>query len=421
MLRGFQIRVQPSGNAVYWAEARFGGGLGGNKKCQVGRVDEVDLTEARERARGALDKIRNGIDPLAEKRAQAHEGKTLRQLIADYYACRDLKPRTRKHYEYLATNYFKGWMDKRVADITLHEVRDWYLRIKGKPGDANGASRLLSSLMIYAISQEIITRNPCLVLSAGRMRHSLRARERHIESDDLGNFFKAMVDFNYVKDSEVVARDVILLIITTGLRSAEARTLKWEDVDFKRGKIIIPDTKNGLNHTVPMTPLTWSMLKYRKEHSEGSVYVFRIKGSSNTKSGCVTSFQKTLANICKRAGITAVSAHDLRRTFSTVLNLLGVGFLDHKKLMNHKSKDITSHYAQPDIKNLRGHLERVVDYYDKTFPSMAADSGFTMYNSGALQYKLYGQGEFIPVELSQMEAEDQARQIEEEPEYPWGN
>ncbi|MBI3441070.1 MAG: integrase arm-type DNA-binding domain-containing protein [Proteobacteria bacterium] len=265
-LIGFQIRVLPTGKAVYWIEARFGGGQGKNKKFQIGTVQDIPLVaDARARARVARDKIRSGIDPLAEKRAQAHEGKSLRQLVDDYYACRDLKPRTKKHYEYLRGHYFKGWLDKRVADITLHEVRDWYLRIRGKPGDANGASRFLSSLMIYAISQEIIARNPCDVLTAGRMRRSLKARERHIESDDLGAFFKVIIDFKHVKDSEVVARDVILLIITTGLRSEEARALKWEDVDFRRGKIVIPDTKNNLPHTVPMTPLTYSMLLYRRE------------------------------------------------------------------------------------------------------------------------------------------------------------
>ena len=420
MLKGFQIRILPSGNAVYWAEARFGGGKGRNMKYKVGQVDEVGLAEARERARVALDKIRRGIDPQQEKKMKAHEGKTLRQLIEDFYSVKTLKPSTKTLYGY-HTKEFKDWMDKRAVDITDYEISDWYVRGKHKPDQTDGAFRFLRTLMKFAVGRRIIKENPCQMVTNTGMRYKKKHRTGHIENNNLGKFFKSFVEYKYVKDSEIVARDALLLIVTTGLRSAEARTLRWENVDFKRGKFVIPDTKNGLDHTVPMTPLTWSLLKYRERQGEGSEYVFRIKKSSKTKSGHVTNIQKTLANICKQAGIQVVCVHDLRRTFATVLNSIDVGFLDLKKLMNHKTKDISAHYTQPDIDKLRKILMRVVDYYDKSFPSMAADSGFTMYNGGALNHKIYGQGELNIRLLSQMESESQAMQVDDEPEYPWGN
>lgn len=101
-------------------------------------------------------------------------------------------------------------------------------------------------------------------------------------NDDIGKFFKAFITHKFVKDSERVARDLILLILTTGLRSIEARGLQWKHVNFERKIFTIPDTKNRLDHTLPMVPLTYSLLRYRQEHGEDSEYVFRIKRESNS-------------------------------------------------------------------------------------------------------------------------------------------
>lgn len=363
-LKGFQIRVLPSGNAVFWAEARFGGGKGRNMKFKIGGVD-MPLPDARERARVALDKIRSGIDPLQEKQMQAHEGKTLRQLIKDFYEVRVLKPSTKAIYGYHEKE-FKGWINKRVADITDYEIGDWYARGKHKQYMTDGAFRFLHTLMKFAIARRIIQDNPCLMVTHTGQRFKRKRRTGHIESHNLGKFFKALIEYKYVKDSEMVARDVILLIITTGLRSEEARALIWKNVDLKKEKraFIIPDTKNGLDHTVSLTPLSYSMFLYRKEHGEGSEYVFRIKESSKAKSGYVTNIKKTLGNICKLAEIPVVTVHDLRRTFATALNLIGVGLIDGHKLMNHKSKDMTVQYTQAEVEHLRDIYMRVVDFYD---------------------------------------------------------
>ena len=420
-VRGFQIRMMPTGKASYWAEARFGGGQGRNMKFKVGDID-IALPEARKRAKDAIDKIKAGIDPLQEKRVQAHEGKTLQQLIDAYLDLRSLKPRTVKHYRYCASWGFKGWLNKRVVDITAHEILDWYRRGKETPDQTNGTFRFLNSLMVFALGLGIIKENPCHMVTRLGIKYESAHRTGHIESKNLGKFFEALIQYPYARQSEFTARDIILLIITTGLRSDEARSLKWENVDLEEnGVFTVLDTKNGLDHVVPLTGLTYSLFMQRKvsrkDNDKNSEYVFPARGSG--KSPYVTNVQKTLTNICKKAEIPVVSVHDLRRTFATVLNKIGVGFLDLKKLMNHKEKDISAHYAQPDIEALRKWLFQVVQHYDKTFPSMDADSGFTRYNHGALRDAIYHHGELDVRELDPMGAEYQALQIEEEEERPW--
>ena len=400
MQRGFQIKVSPSGHAVYQAEARLGG-TGNVKKYKIGNIQEIELPEARKQASIALAKIRQGTDPLQEKRARIHEGATLRELIERYYQARDLKQRTLKDYRYLANKRLGNWLDVRVRDITKHEILDWYMHEKkSRPTQAEHAYRFLNALMVFAKGMEIINENPCHLVTDTKVRYTIKTKHSHIElNSDLGKFLDVFTKYNFVKDSERVARDLILLILTTGLRSVEARSMKWEYVDFKRRIFIIPDTKNRRDHVVPMTPLTYSLFRYREEHSDNSEYVFRIRGKS--KSGYVTDFQKTLTNICKAAEIETVTPHDLRRTFATALNTLGVGYADVKHLMNHKAKDITAGvYIQPDIENMRGTLFRVVDFYDLKIPYYDKGQGVSQFTTGALRLSIYGKGDATPILLN---------------------
>jgi len=402
---GFQIKVHPTGHTIYQVEARLGG-TGKVKKFKLGSVSDMPLAEARERAREALSKIRSGIDPLQEKRALVHEGKSLGNLITLYMDTRPLKPRTQKDYEYIREKHLKQWLDRRVSDITRHEIRDWYALGRTAPTQTEGAYRFLNSLMVFAMGLEIINENPCQIVTQARMRYRIKAKTSHLEvNDDLPKFLTALTQYQYLRDSERVARDLTILILTTGLRSTEARTLKWENVDFRRKQFTIPDPKNRRPHTVPMVPLTYSLLRYREENAEGSEYVFRIKRT--TKSGHVTDIQKTLTNICEAAEVPIVTPHDLRRTFATVLNSMDVGYADLKQLMNHKARDITAGvYIQPDIEKLRKTLYGVVSYYDHKIPHFAPRQGCSQYGEGTLRFVIYNKGDVTPTELSNPTDED---------------
>ena len=389
---GFHIIVLPSGQASYYVGARLGG-TGNIKKFRIGGVKDIELEDARERAKEVLDRIRSGIDPLLEKRMQLHEGKTLKLLIEDYFNLRDLKPRTKEQYLYIADRLFTSWLNKRAVDITRHEIQDWYAKGNKHPAQTDKAYRFLNSLMTFAMGREIIKENPCKLVTNAKMRYRIKSRTDHIEVNyDLPKFLKVFIGFKFLRDSQMVARDAMLLILTTGLRLNEAASLQWKQIDFDRKIFTILDTKNRRDHIVPLTPLTYSLLRYRQEHGNKSAYVFRIKGES--ASGYLTSFQKTLTNICNEAGVPEVSAHDLRRTFATVLNSVGVGYVDMKHLMNHKSKDITAHYSQPDIEKLRNILYQVVDFYDNKipFPEMKKQ-GYSPFSSGVLQYMIYKKGD----------------------------
>ncbi|MDB5492112.1 MAG: hypothetical protein JWO78_1961 [Micavibrio sp.] len=398
--KGFQVKGYPSGHMVYQVEARLGG-TGANKKFKLANYADIPLLEARERARGALDFIRQGIDPLQQKRKRTHEGMSLKDLIDDYLSKRALKPRTVQDYRYFASHQFRPWLNRRVSDITSHEVLDWYHRGASSPTHTEGGFRFLNSLMRYAIALEVISQNPCEKVTLSGMRYRIKRRKTHVEvNTDLSKFITALATKPYQRDSEKVARDCILLILITGLRSQEARAIQWKHVDFERRCFTIPDPKNHEDHTIPFTLLINSIFRFRWENRTKSPYVFRLL--NDKKSPYVTNFQKTLNNICTLAKVPRVTPHDVRRTFATLLNSEDVGYADLKMLMNHKSKDITAGvYIQPDINKLRVILNKLCWRLDLMFPFFLVENGYSPYAKDTLSSYIYGRGNPIPSPVSE--------------------
>src|SRR5438045_1962681 len=76
-VKGFLLRVQPTGMMTYYAE------YGRGKRIMLGRSDVVAPDKARERARDILAGAQFGEDPMKDRRlAKAH---TLRSFIEEEY------------------------------------------------------------------------------------------------------------------------------------------------------------------------------------------------------------------------------------------------------------------------------------------------------------------------------------------------
>src|SRR5690606_30046060 len=121
----------------------------------------------------------------------------------------------------------------------------------------------------------VIDTNPCEKIKTLGIAYATNKRNSHVPMGDLERFMTAFLRYPYRRDSQRVARDVMLLILLTGLRPNEAATLKWSNVDFERKRIVLLNTKNGTDHIVPMTNLTYALFRYREAHAEKSSYVFR--------------------------------------------------------------------------------------------------------------------------------------------------
>ena len=116
--------------------------------------------------------------------------------------------------------------------------------------------------------------------------------------------------------------------------------LKWSDLDFERGFILLRDPKGGTDQTIPMNPMARKLFESIPREFE---FVFPGRG------GRQRTTIKTAANRVKQAaGLPEDfrALHGLRHVYASMLASSGkVDMFTLQKLMTHKSAAMTQRYA----------------------------------------------------------------------------
>jgi integrase len=168
-----------------------------------------------------------------------------------------------------------------------------------------------------------------------------------VKDDDLPRFYKAVTELK-----NPLHRDCILLMLFTGMRLHETRSLRWDDVDFEARLIRVPApvTKTKKKLDLPMNDLVYDLLKGRKEKFGGTGFIF----AAISKTGYLHDPRKSYQIVGKATGIH-VGNHDMRRTYLTVAaRTPGVTTFTLKGLANHSlGKDVTAGYVILQDSDLR--------------------------------------------------------------------
>jgi integrase len=136
-----------------------------------------------------------------------------------------------------------------------------------------------------------------------------------------------------------------LLALYTGMRRAEIRNLKWSDVDFQRGFIVLRDPKSGTDERIPMNDAAAELLQAHPGEKESGGYVFT--GEKDGPRGERQIGESSRA-IREAAGLPKDFRpnHGLRHTFASHLASSGeVDLYTLQKMMTHKSPMMTQRYA----------------------------------------------------------------------------
>ncbi len=154
-----------------------------------------------------------------------------------------------------------------------------------------------------------------------------------------------------------VHRDLLRLVLFSGLRLGEATALSWDEVDLQARVIHIPRTrtKNRKRLDLPLSDFLHDLLVDRRGLALGE-WVF----PANSRSGHVVDLKLPCGQVAKTFG-RKISAHDLRRTFITVAARCDITTYLQKTLVNHKDKDVHADYIIFTAEDLRPAMQQVTD------------------------------------------------------------
>ena len=339
-INGLRCKVMPSGYKSLLVYKRPKGSKSPVtvKICNVG--DKL-LDAVRAEARNILNDLSQGINPNQTRAVQARaEGQSLRSSLNEYSG---LKASTKRGYQGQLERNLKEYLDQ-----PLHVLSNAQLLRQLKRGmtgsNGNYVMRIVRMLLNHEYNllfemdadQELLNKYQWPIKSS-KFWAKEQPRTNYIQPADLGSWWAA------TEKLQPLWRDYLQFVLLTGLRRREATGLLSENINYNTKTFTVLNTKNGTDHTLPMSDYVEVLLKRSAPVDVPSVFYI-------------------IERMEKLCGLH-VSVHDLRRSFVSYATTLNLGVYTIKALVNHGGNaDITQRYTQVSIEQLRQPMQQITDF-----------------------------------------------------------
>lgn len=360
-LRGFGLRVKPSGAGAYVIQYR--NARNGIRRLVVGKLGTLTPEQARAIARQKLAAVAAGEDP-AEERATRRKAVTVRQLCERYLEAAErgliLGKRQRpKRPSTMATD--RGRIERHIVPLLGHKPAaevtpvdvNRFLRdvmsgktkadirtgfrgraiVEGGAGTATRTVGLLGGIFSFAVSEGIVAANPV----RGVRRPADNRRDVRLTPEQYRQLGKALEELAAEGENPLAIAAVRLLCLT-GCRRGEVERLSWSALDEVDRCLRLTDTKEG-DSLRPAGQPVFDVLRMIAR-SEGCAFVLPGRDPGKPFAGLPRAWKR----IAKRAGFAGVTPHALRHSFASVANDLGYTEPTIAALLGHSTGSVTRRY-----------------------------------------------------------------------------
>ncbi len=335
---GFGLRIWPSGKRVFIYQYRTKHKQ--TRRPVIGAYGPMRPEQARQVAREWAVAVQQGGDPGGERRA-ARGAPTVADLAGRYMAEHALakkKPRSAKSDESNLRNHVVPALGhKKVAAITRADIAKLHHAMRGTPGAANRVLALLSKMFNLAERWGLRPdgTNPCRHID----RNPERKMERFLSGEEIGRLGAALAEAERTRTELPSAIAAIRLLLFTGCRLSEILTVQWDQVDYERSCLRLPESKTGAK-VVYLSPPALEVLS-GIERQEGNPYAI-----TGAKPGShLVNLRKPWHRIRERAGLADVRLHDLRHSFASMAAIGGLSLPMIGALLGHTQPQTTARYA----------------------------------------------------------------------------
>lgn len=345
---GLGLRARTSGIKNYIFQRRLNSEV---IRIKIGSPDNWDIDQAREEAGRLARLIDSGIDPRehareeAEAKAQAKATALQAEEAAERERNRASITLGKAWDAYLKANW-QHWGErhrnnhlwamqapgqpyKRGKGLTiagpLHPLHDKPLATLSskhltrllttetakRPTAMAQAYRILRAFLAWCEQQPrykgLVKSSDLFGKDVKRLVPKANARKVVLQKEQLALWFDAVR-----KISDPSQSAYLQFLLLTGARPNEAKTLRWQDIDFQWRTVNIHDKVDG-ERTIPLTPYLAQLLNALQRRNE---WVFSSARQSAT--GHISEANHALTRAMRTAGLPHIAPHDLRRSFGTL-------------------------------------------------------------------------------------------------------
>jgi integrase len=233
----------------------------------------------------------------------------------------------------------------RAIDITPDRISA-YVRARKEEGAANGS-----------INRELAALKRAFTLATRAGKLNSTPYIRLLEENNSRRGFLDHGRFLALRDGlPAHLQDPVTFLYLSGWRVSEMRTLEWRDVDLAGHEVRLrpEESKNKDGRVLPLRGELLEVFERAGEKRRPDCpFVFHDEGEP------IGDFRKAWKTACKKAGISGIIVHDLRRT--AVRNMVRAGIPERiaMELSGHKTRRVFDRYNIVSNEDLAAATERL--------------------------------------------------------------
>jgi integrase len=291
------------------------------RRFVLGRYPAKGISAARDEARALHTRVKqHGVDPIAERRrerAMAEAAKagvgTLGAILGLYGEKRGNAQKAWKE-AHSRINLIFSPLIKRPAETLC--ARDFQLLADAyhSPSSAAYATRSLRPVLKWAAQRAYLPDETARI----HPPVPVKRRRRVLSRDELRALLPAL------RSSQRPHAGALLLMLLTLTRRQEAALARWRDVDLDAGTWVIPETKNGEAHVVPLSHQAAQLLRSRLPPGDSRKPDQDQLLFATSTGAPLSNWDRETKALHEATGTGGWTRHDLRRTGATMLGELGV-------------------------------------------------------------------------------------------------
>ena len=359
---GLAVRVAPSGVKT-WDLAYRIRGSGKVRRLSLGRVADVSLEKARERANELTSAARAGRDLIAEEeesRAVAASRLTVEKLIELYVRRRVTgRLRTAKEIESRLRRALAPILPRYADDVRRRDIRELLDAVadQGIEREAEKRRQTVGAMFRWALSQDIVQTDATAGLKA---YDPGTPRDRVLRVEEIEVLWKWLDSGALPSDPT----DIIKLQLLTGARCGEISGLCAEEIDRDQWTWTLPAARSK-NKRPRVTPLVGAA----RQIIEAQLSTVHAGPLFTAETGTVLTAAHIGHYLLVRRNklpIDKFTTHDLRRTVATMLAEMGVAFDLVAAVVGHQAggketRTLVRHYVRTDLIERKVHVLRSWD------------------------------------------------------------
>jgi integrase len=386
-LRGFLVRVWPSGRKVFYirlriarrTEFRMIGEFGQPWTTDAARKKAAELLQV---ARGySQSKVRLitvnelcnrylGEGPLTKVLKRSSSWRTDATNLR-----RHVQPLLGRRYVNELTRLDIARMVKDVTDgVTAADIktkRRGLARVRGGSGSAARVKTTLAAMFSWAMKLEIIDKNPAIGVEVAKSRLMERFLTDN-EAMSLQQFLTAASASGSINSSHA---DAIRLLLLTGARKSEILGLRWSEFEDNRSRLAIPPerTKSGRHNGMRYIPLGKAAVAILRNIPRTSEHVF--PAGRPGRSEHITDIKKTWVRVRRECNLGDMRIHDLRHSFASFAIGGGESIYTISAALGHATTRMTERYLHLRNEEIIAMAERTTQRItgDKSELRLASD------------------------------------------------